>query len=470
MAWKKIDDYNSGDTGTLYQPYSSFLAQGLTKNARSYPQELTRGACLSWRRDAPVKWASYGTFAGTVFWVNCGANALEVTFRLQYQTPNAHVSDLNRIGQFKVIHINSGKQSVVDAPSKVSGGYLDINFSWYTGGGQGYQAFWIGFQSDLLDNLGTVNIHSIDNNQIGLSKTGVGAGHYALTTGEKWVFLEVNPLASVLQSLLHNTTGWQIGYISAAAGQTPAAIGVIFPGEVYYPLAVGVNDTTKNATGTVYELGAPSLYSISYDVTSADEYTPPDQLSHYHALALSSVNSAQSSAVSAFRPELANVACDPYHFGRIVTAAPDALTATFGFQYEVEGVVRVAFTVFPLESAVENSGNTILFFDILDDTGASVVGGPQQQSFAWQRFTSASTWETTATKTRALAGVLTGANEWGLRDALPEDDIRKGNLVVWDFPSASFDKMISNSGTGVYTLKITTGRALYIIGFSARLI
>ena len=44
------------------------------------------------------------------------------------------------------------------------------------------------------------------------------------------------------------------------------------------------------------------------------------------------------------------------------------------------------------------------------------------------------------------------------------------NLVVWDFPSASFDKMISNSGTGVYTLKITTGRALYIIGFSARLI
>lgn len=261
-----------------------------------------------------------------------------------------------------MIHINSGKQSVVDAPSKVSGGYLDINFSWYTGGGQGYQAFWIGFQSDLLDDLGTVNIHSIDNNQIGLSKTGVGAGHYTLTTGEKWVFLEVNPLASVLQSLLHNTTGWQIGYISAAAGQTPDAIGVIFPGEVYYPLAVGVNDTTKNATGTVYELGAPSLYSISYDVTSADEYTPPDQLSHYHALSLSSVNSAQSSAVSAFRPELANVACDPYHFGRIVTADPDALTSTFGFQYQVEGVVRVAFTVFPLESAVENSGNTILFF------------------------------------------------------------------------------------------------------------
>ena len=82
MAWKKIDDYNSGDTGTPFQPYSSFLAQGLTKNARSYPQELTRGACLSWRRDAPVKWASYGTFAGTVFWVNCGANATEITFRL----------------------------------------------------------------------------------------------------------------------------------------------------------------------------------------------------------------------------------------------------------------------------------------------------------------------------------------------------------------------------------------------------
>jgi len=31
MAWKKIDDYNSGDTGYPEQPYSAFLAQGLTQ-------------------------------------------------------------------------------------------------------------------------------------------------------------------------------------------------------------------------------------------------------------------------------------------------------------------------------------------------------------------------------------------------------------------------------------------------------
>jgi hypothetical protein len=69
-----------------------------------------------------------------------------------------------------------------------------------------------------------------------------------------------------------------------------------------------------------------------------------------------------------------------------------------------------------------------------------------------------------------LTGVLTGANEWGLRDALPEDDIQKGNKVVWEFPSAFFAALNNGTGQGVYTLKITTGRALYVIGFSARLL
>lgn len=470
MAWKKIDDYNSGATGTDFQPYSAFVAQGLTKNARAYPVELTRAACLSWRLDKPVRWASYGTFAGSVFWANMGANATKITFRVFYQTVNSNESNLNRIGQLKIVHIDSGKSTVVDLPSAVGGTFVDVTFAWYTGGGQGYEAFWFGFQSDLIADLGTVNVHYIDNNQVGLSKTGVGAGHYALTTGEKFVLLLLDESTAVLQRVEHNVTAWQIGYIDASAGQTPEAIGSIFPGETYYPIGVGVNDTTKSATGAIFELGAPKLYSISYNVETADPYTPPDQLNHYHALSLSSVNSAQSSAIPTFRPELANIVCDPYHFGRIVTAAPDALTATFGFQYDVEGIVRVAFTVFPLESAVENGGNTTLGFDILDDTGASIVGGVQNQSFRWQRYTSASTWETTATKTRALTGVLTGANEWGLRDALPEDDIQKGNKVVWEFPSASFDAMVNATGTGVYTLKITTGRALYVIGFSARLV
>ena len=470
MAWKKIDDYNSGDTGTPFQPYSSFVAQGLTTNARSYPEELTRGGCLSWRLDKPVKWASYGTPAGTIFWANVGANAKRATFRVMYRTDNGKESEYDRIGTFTIRHVDSGKSTTVDVPAAAAGGYVDIVFSWYVGGGNGFQAFWIGFQSDIVDDLGTVNVHYIANNQMGLSKTGVGAGHYALTTGEKFVFIKIDEASASFQRIEHNVDGWQVGYIDASAGLTPDAIASVFPGDTYYPLGVGVEDTTKNSTGLVYELGAPKLYSISYDVETADPYTPPDQLSHYHALSLSSVNSAQSSAIPTFRPELANVACDPYHFGRIVTAAPDALTATFGFQYDVEGVVRVAFTVFPLQSASDNAGITTLSFDLLDYTGASIIGGPQWQNFFWTRYTSASTWSTTSTQTRALAGVLTGANEWGLRDALPLDDILKGNKVVWEFPSASFAKMVNASGVGAYTLKIVTGQALYIIGFSARLI
>ena len=468
MAWKKIDDYNSGATGTDFQPYSAFVAQGLTKNARAYPVELTRGACIPFRRDKPVRWASYGEPTGTVLWINCGANATRIIFRLQYQTATAHESDLGRIGMWYVKHLGTNAEVSVDAPSKISGGYLDIIFPTYSGGLQGYQAFFVGFQSDKLDNLGTVNVHYIDNNQTGLSKTGNGAGHYPVTTGEKFDLLELDPTTYVIQSLEYGGPNqWQIGFIQTG-GLSPEGIGIVFPGETYYPVLSGVADTGKTMTGNVYELGSPSLYSVSYVVTETADYTPPDQFNHYHAVGLSSVNSAQTEAVQTFRAELANIQCDPYHFGRILTAEPDALTSTFCVQSEVEGTIQIAFTLFPIQGGTETMPTTI-FYDVLDSSGASVIGGPVSETYAWNRFQPSTTWESTANQTRAFLGVFTGANEWGMRDGLPMSDILKGNQVFFELPSATYSA-VAAGGVGGYTIKITCGRAAWIIAFSARLV
>lgn len=469
MAWKKIDDYNSGDTGYPEQPYSAFLAQGLTQNARSYPSELTLGACIPFRRDKPVRWASYGEPTGTIVWINCGINATRINFRLQYQTANNHESSEDRIGVFYVMHLASRARVEVNAPSAISGGYLDFAFPQYNQTLSGYQAFFVGFQSDKLDNLGTVRIHYIDNNTVGLSETGNGAGHYQITQGEKFELLAMDVNTYTIQAQRYGApTEWQLCYLGNAAGQNPDGIGILFPGETTYPVLVGVNDTTKTSLGFVFELGSPTLYSISYVVAEAEDYTPPDQFNHYHAVGLSSINTAQTEAVATLRPEIGNIQADPYHFGRVLTAPPDALTSTFSVQSEVTGTVQIALTAFSLVAGSDLVNAIVINFDVLDDTGASVIGGPVSQRYSWNKNQPATTWESNPNRTRALLGVYTVGNEWGMRDALPMSDAFKGNQLFFELPEATYSA-VAAGGTGVYTVKVTCGKPLWVIAYSARL-
>jgi hypothetical protein len=263
MAWKKIDDYNSGDTGYPEQPYSAFLAQGLTQNARSYPSELTRGASIPWRRDKPPRWASYHEPAGTVVWVNCGANASTIQFRIQYDTVNAHESDLDRIGVFFIQSLSNNRSISVDVPATTAGDPLTIEFTAYSGGYSGYQAFFVGFQSDKVFDLGLVDVTYFSGNTLGL----LGAGDYVLSTGEKYELL-VWEGSTVLQNWNPNVDlEWQLGFVRKDA--MDSANGVIFPGNVTYPVVTTpyLQNDKDASSARVWELGAPRIYSISYVVT-----------------------------------------------------------------------------------------------------------------------------------------------------------------------------------------------------------
>jgi hypothetical protein len=470
MTWKKIDDYNSGDTGTPFQPYSAFVAQGLTQNARSYPSELTRGASIPFRRDKPVRWASYGEATGTIVWVNCGANATQIIFRLNYQTENNHVSTANRIGVWYIKNVASGAMTQVNAPANLSNDPFDIVFQTYNGALSGYQAFFIGFQSDPLDSLGLVNVIYISDNVMGLVGRG-GGGAYTISTGEKFELIVMDSAYNVIQSGENNPpTQWQIGYLRRDPVEN-SGDAVIFPGGTTYPVVVSTSpQVDKTSRGEIFELGSPKLYSLSYVVTEANDYTPPDQFNHYHALALSSVNSAQSQAIPTFRPELANIQCDPYHFGRILTALPDALTSTFCVQSEVEGVVQIAFTTFPLTEPINDLTEIrTLHFDILDSAGVSIFGGFISENYQLDTYNTTTSFRSSAKQTRALLGVFTVANQWGMRDGLPLSDVQKGNQVFFEFPSAIFSP-VEAGGVGVYTVRVETGDPMWIIAYNVRLV
>ena len=466
MTWKKIDDYNSGDTGTPFQPYSAFLAQGLTQNARSYPSELSRGASIPFRADKPDRWASWHEPAGTVVWINCAANASQIQFRLVYNTDNLHESENDRIGAFFVQSLSTNRVYNKDVPASVAVTSVTIDFSTASAGLQGYQPFFIGFQSDKVADLGPVEVSYLSGSTVGLVEAG-GGGAYPVTTGEKFELLVWGDNSGILQNANPNVTlEWQLGFVRKDA--LASGNGVIFPATSFYPTpsTVYTQDDKDTAEARIFELGAPTLYSISYVVIEAADYTPPDQFNHYHALALSSVNSAQSQAISTFRPELGNIQCDPYFFGRIVTPPPDFLTSTFCVQTDVEGVVEIAMTLFPLG---DDYVDTNIGAQILDKDGLPIFPFPLSIPFQSRGFTPSYSLTPTIQESRALIGVFAAAGQWGMRDALPQSDIQKGTQLVFQFPTAEFET-VGAGGVGVYTIKIDFGRSYYVIAYSARLV
>lgn len=463
MAWKKIDDYNSGDTGYPEQPYSAFLAQGLTKNARSYPVELTRGACIPFLYEAPPKIASYGDPIGTVIWVNCGANASQINFRFFYSTPTNHAVESGRMGQWFVGHINSNRRSAgVDCLPSTTGSWVDIQIDSGDPYWSGYQAFWVGFQSEVLDDLGSVHVVYADTTSVGLRKTGTGAGHYPITTGEKWQLLRVDPTTVPEQPVEFELTEYQIGYLSAAASQDPEGIAVVFPGDPTYPNGNSVNDSTKVSTGNVYELGTVSVYSIAYEVTQGEPLGPPDQFNHYHAISLAGVNAAQTESIPAFRPEIANSVATRDRFGWVTNDPLNRLRWSFAVQSSFDGTLVVAFSVIDL-SRIQRASTTF-GFTIYPPSGAPIFF---EKTFEWTQYRTAVTREGGTSTFRALNGITAARTGWGMRDGIPWTDATKGNQVFVEMPVSSFAGI--NPVEGVYAFEIAPGANCYIYAVSARI-
>jgi hypothetical protein len=462
MTWKKIDDY-CGSVYTELQPYSAFVAQGLTTNASSYPTELFRGSSRPFRQGATVpKFAAYGEPSGTVVWVNCGINATAVSFKIAYVSATSHVVD-GRMGRWNVFHIATNQGLTVDAPAGTAGVNLVVDWAVNTNPLSGYQAFFVGFQSQVLDDLGDVKVDYVNANNVGLRPYG-GGGDYVLTTGEKWEVLILDPNSAALQEVRFNSTAWQIGWMTYYGDA--GAIAVVWPGDVVYPDMASNNPSDKDMNGNVYELGAVSLVSIAYEVTEARPTSLVDQLNHYDAISLTGVNSAQSTAIEQTYPEISGGVCEPYHLGRFLDTVPDAITATFAVQATMTASIEFVMSAVYVARAGTGSTSVTLYLDVLDETGASVLAAPVSQDFRMRRYSSPPRAYGDTYSFRALMGILAVPNEWGFRDAVPVSDIGKGSTISIATPPIDFNSVDDG---GVYTIKITGG-GLYVFGFSARLV
>jgi hypothetical protein len=461
MAWKKIDDY-CGSVYTEFQPYSAFVAQGLTTNASSYPTELFRGSSRPFRQGTTApKFAAYGEFAGTIVWVNCGVNATEISFNVLYASATDHEVE-GRMGRWNVFHIASNQGRTVDAPAATAGNIVTINWEVNTNPLSGYQAFFVGFQSQVLDDLGEVEVTYVNANNVGLLP--YGESGYILTTGEKWEVLILDPDTAALQEVRFNSTAWQIGWMEYYGDA--GAIAVVWPGDVVYPDMASNNPSNKVSNGNIYELGAVSLVSIGYEVTAARPTSLVAQLNHYDAIALTGVNSAQSTAIVQTYPEISTGVCEPYHLGRFLDTVPDAITATFAVQASMTASVEFVMSAVYVARAGTGSTNVTLYLDVLDKDGVSVLTAPVSQEFRMRQYSSPPRAFGDTYSFRALMGILAVPNQWGFRDAVPVSDIGKGSTMSIATPPIDFDSVDDG---GVYTLKITGG-GLYVFGFSARLV
>lgn len=453
--WKKIDD----TCAATDKPWSSFLADGLATNINAYPIELRRSSCLSFRNDLPPTWASYSDPQGVVVVVQCGQNATQVKFTVGYKT----LTSSGPIqGTITARHITTQVQTVVDVlPSAAVLTTVEVTLNLQASRVSGPQAFWIGFQSKILEDKGTVELYGGSQNDLYLH-TDVGAATpYVITQGKKYEVIDITVSNNGVMDIAEGRTKYQMCWVNTSIfpiGDSEATA-VVWPELETVPGAlVNYYDNVKGHIGQVFELGAIELIYINYEVTESTGGSQIRRLSHDIAYSPQSMNNAFDMTQIDFRPEVANVCTEEARLGAYSIAK-----ASFLVQYDLDATLNVSFHCIRLSTL---RGNIDFTLEVLDETGAVqhsvTVGGVNVARLRY-----ASTYTADGNQFRALAGVMASPSEWGMIDSIPLVDCLKGTPVRLSLPVTLND--ITVSGNSVYTMRVTADISCYMFGFFASL-
>ena len=467
MAWKKIDDFQT----QTEMPYSAFLANGLTTNANSYNQELTRGGGIAWNAHDKVTWASYFTPQGLMFTVDVGQQVLQLDFRVKYATVSASADAAGFQGSAFVTHLGSGEFVQVGVlPTNGSQSYFDVSMP-LTTAATGPQAFSLTFRSSKLANKGNVDIQGGVENTIYLESHG-GGGAYTITAGEKFELLSLAETGAVV-----NTTGpstqdtqyYQINYVNTTGPHPPDAYASVVPSVTSNPprLSPTYNNYKTNPTGTVFELGAFTLYSIAYNVVSANPGSAPPQYAHNSTTALSQVINIENTALRHFQMDLCNSVSQRFALGAVVAGAVTIPTAkpaqklSFSFSCgaaHVESELCVTFSAFTLYQ----TSNQEIQLDLYSHTG-TLLHTFKQTVFAPSDRTQ-----------QCVAGItargwydLSSAAKWGMRDSMPDQEMLSGTPQTFIIPSQFYQRNVP------YTIELSVVgnvTAFYVYNLYARFI
>lgn len=467
MAWKKIDDLQT----LLDMPYSAFLANGLTVNANSYNEQLTRGGGIAWNGHDTVTWASYFAPQGLMFTVNVGQQVKQLDFRVKYATISASADADGFQGSAFVTHLGSGEYVQVGVlPTSGAESYFDVSMPLNTAA-SGPQAFSLTFQSSKLENKGNVDIQGGVENTIYLETHG-GGGAYTITAGEKFELLSLAETGAVV-----NTTGpstqdtqyYQINYINTTGPQPPDAYASVYPSVTSNPprLSPTYNNSKINPTGTVFELGAFTLYSIAYNVVSANPGSAPLQYAHNTTGALAQVINIQNTATRQFQSDLSNGVSQRYALGAVIAGATTvpvvkaAQNLTFTFSCcdaSLDSELCVTFSAFTLYQ----TPNQEIQLDLYDDSG-TVLHTMKQTVYAPSDRTQQSVIGITARGWYDPTAVAA----WGMRDSMPDQEMLAGTPQTFLIPLQGYNKAVP------YTIELSVVgnvTAFYLYNLYARFI
>jgi hypothetical protein len=466
MAWKKIDDLQTQPA----MAYSAFLANGLTTNVNSYNQQLTRGGGIAWNAHDKVTWASYFTPQGLMFTVDVGQQVTQLDFRVKYATVTGSADADGFQGSAFVTHLGSGEFVQVGVlPTTGSQSYFDVSMPLMTAA-TGPQAFSLTFRSSKLAFKGLVDIQGGVENTIYLDQRG-GAGHYNITQGEKFELLSLAETGHVVTATgpsTQDTQYYQITYLNTAGAHPPDGYASVVPSVTSNPPRLSPSyNSTKMGAGTVFELGAFTLYSIAYNVVSANPGSAPPQYAHNSTTALSQVINIENTALRHFQMDLCNSVSQRFALGAVVAGAVTSPTAqaaqkvSFSFSGGAESVTSELCVTFSAFTLYQTSSQEIKL-DLYDQTGAT-VHFKKQTVFASSDRTQ-----------QCVAGItargwydLSSAAKWGMRDSMPDSEMLAGTPQTFVIPSQYYQRYVP------YTIELSVvggTTAFYVYNLYARFI
>lgn len=461
MAWKKLDD----DLAAAGMPYSSLLADELTYNVNSY-SSLNSGSSITWPADDGPMWASYGQPMGTVITLDVGVNCGSINFSVFYRTATANGDANGFSGRVYLRHLTSGREVSQRITPSVTGStvVLLLEFDAVSNLPSGPQAFFLSFQSHVLELRGLVGIKNGYRNQVYLY---TDSGSYPFSSGEKYELLTVGgekKYAVEPDSL--GTYAYQIGYASVFdEGQTF----VIWPELDNSPAIIPNGGTpSRPIDGYVYELGALGVLSIEYRVFGGPARNPR-QLAHAPAYSLNSLVLEQTLAAVELRPDVAANASEA-RLGYLLQSY-DQISGVFATQADTVGRLSVSFRAVRVD---ENNGDNINFsLTVLKQTGGVITPEVVTLRPVVPRMSYQNAIATSATSMRVIEGVRRGPRSWGMRDSMPLTDCLKGTpmyLETAPFLLPGAGGSIQGGSVATFVLKVTGGDDLsvYVYGFNAR--
>ena len=467
MAWKKLDDELTDPTSQ--EPLSAFLVRGLTRNINGYSTALTRGGAFAFANDTILtQWASYDRPTGFVFTVDVGIAATQVQFDIVGNTKTDTAG-----GTLVVRHLDSSTQRYTPIAADSALQLRTVSFDFVTPT-SGVQGFFIGWQSDVGEDLGWVRLRGGVENQI-FCDEGNGAGHWPFPVGaglgtETHLLLRIDQVTNNgnVQPSADARRDYQICYFRHFTGNNPDGTFVIWPELDQSPAVLPTRyQSNLQILGHVYELGCFNLWSVSATTTEVQVGNAGLPNAYDQTTALGSIAQAPSNFLTPVMPSLSNILTSPGRFGRILRAG-DTLYFTFAVQNKANFGVQVNFRAFSINLAQPNFDTPTFTFDVLDSAGTPVGTPVLLEKQSVPRYTPRPGYAATGNTLVCANGVYGNADEWGMRDSMPLSETMVATPIAMRWATNTLEALTVGGAGTTYTGAITCSSDIYLYAFFSR--